>query len=242
MPEENDALVRAMRVRSVAERAGRRYFSGQLGMRDVVLVASRWGKVAAASTATDLLATFDVREIVFFGIAGSLRDDLHPGDIVIAESLTQHDLDARPFFPRRQIPQLGVDAIPADPALSVSLADAARQFVRTGLRPASAAAGFPHLDLAAARVIRGDIASGDQVIFTAAQRDAVRQSAPNAVCVEMEGAAVAQVCYEHGVAFACVRTISDRADDDGAQSVQPFLNGLAGVYTRGIAEAWLGGF
>jgi adenosylhomocysteine nucleosidase len=55
----------------------------------------------------------------------------------------------------------------------------------------------------------------------------------------MEGAAVAQVCHEHGIPFACVRTISDAADETGHESVEPFFGGLAGVYTAGIMRRWM---
>jgi adenosylhomocysteine nucleosidase len=88
--------------------------------------------------------------------------------------------------------------------------------------------------------VRGDIASGDQVIASGAHRARIRSRVPSALAVEMEGAAVAQVCLERGVRFACVRMISDIADENVEASFGAFIPRLAGAYTAGIIGRWLG--
>src|SRR5262245_7934567 len=108
MPEEIAVLEPLLTDPRPALRAGRRFVSGELAGHPAVVVFSRWGKVAAASTATELILAHGVERIVFSGIAGSLRADLHVGDIVIADRLYQHDLDASPFFAPTEVPLLGV--------------------------------------------------------------------------------------------------------------------------------------
>ncbi|MBS0196808.1 MAG: 5'-methylthioadenosine/adenosylhomocysteine nucleosidase [Planctomycetes bacterium] len=239
MPEEVEAMLPLLRGRTESRRAGRVFHHGRLGGREVVVVSSRWGKVAAASTCTELIVAHGAGAVAFFGIAGAVSDLVARGDIVIAASLVQHDLDASPFFPPTHIPLLGVSSLASDASMAGELAAAARRFVDRGLRIAAGEL-WNQAGLSAPRVLAGVIASGDQVIFSPLARDRVLKVVPDALCVEMEGAAAAQVCHEHGVAFACVRTISDNADHEGADHVRPFFEGLAGVYTRGIVGEWLG--
>ena len=68
------------------------------------LVFSRWGKVAASSTATTLITKYNVNAVVFIGVAGAINHSLNIGDVVVAECLYQHDMDARPLFDKHQIP------------------------------------------------------------------------------------------------------------------------------------------
>lgn len=224
MMEEVEALLPLVEGRTVVERAGRRFVLGRIGGRDVVVVFSRWGKVAAASTATELILGHGVKRIVFSGVAGGLSDEVRVGDVVVAKRLYQHDLDASPFFRPLEVPLLGVSGIEADEGMSGELEAAARAFVEERAR----------------RVWRGDVASGDRVIGSAEERLKVLGRVPSALCVEMEGAAVAQVCFEHGVPFACVRMISDSADEGVEESLGAVLGGVAGAYTAGIVGRWLG--
>ncbi len=224
MPQELDAVVHAMEGRTVSSRAGRDFHAGTLAGTPVVAVFSRWGKVAAASTATELIVAHGAGSIIFTGAAGSLSPAVRVGDVVVATTLAQHDMDASPLYPRGEVPLLGRTGFDADPALRDALLAAARGFIAEELprvRPD-------------ARVHLGAIASGDRFIADDAARAAVLAACPGALCVEMEGAAVAQVCFEHGVPFGCVRTISDSADEHAAGSVMDFINALAGFYSRGI--------
>lgn len=239
MPEEIAAIEPLLRETSFLERAGRRFVRGRFVNTDIVVVFSRWGKVAAASTATELIVAHDVRRIVFTGIAGGLVPALAPGDIVVAERLYQHDLDASPFFPPTEIPLLGVAAIAADPVMSTGLLHAASEFLARDLTTALDPEIIRSLRLDQRHARRGDIASGDRVIGDARARGAVLGCVPSAVCVEMEGAAVAQVCHEHRVPFACVRTISDTADDGIHDSFKAFLGGPAAAYSAGVLLRWL---
>ena len=108
MPEELTALLAVMPDEMRVSRAGRDFWVGHLEGREVVLVLSRIGKVAAATTTTLLLAEFGVQELVFTGVAGGLGAGVRVGDVVVADALVQHDMDASPLFPRHELPGQGV--------------------------------------------------------------------------------------------------------------------------------------
>ena len=246
MPEELAAILAAIEVDEIVELGGRRYHRGHYAPRaervddrrdapeggePVVAVVSRIGKVAAATTAAILIARFQPRAIVMTGLAGAVDPRISIGDIVIADRLIQHDLDARPLFPRHEVPLLGIAELPADLALSDRLAAAAARFVP----PAEVVA----LGITAPRVWRGLVASGDQFFASLEAIAQLRTLVPGAVAVEMEGAAVAQVCHEHGVPFAVARVISDTADHTAALDFARFLAEACGPYARALVEGAL---
>jgi adenosylhomocysteine nucleosidase len=190
--------------------------------------------VAAAATASALIHVFGVDAIVFTGVAGGVHADVRVGDIVVGDALVQHDLDASPLFPRFEVPLLGISRFAGDPLLGDALACACRRFLleeqdtlraRFGLQP-------PCLH-------RGLIVSGDQFVASLGAVNELREALPDALAVEMEGAALAQVCHEHGVRCAVVRTVSDTADADAPESFVEFLNALGAVYSSGILKRFL---
>ncbi len=231
MPEELAAVVAEVQADEVFELGGRSYYQGHHGGEPVVCVVSRIGKVAAATTVAILLERFAPRAIVMTGLAGAIDRRLAIGDIVIADRLVQHDLDVRPLFPRFEVPLLGVSEILADPALSDRLARAAAGFVPP---PAVRALGISEV-----RVWRGLVASGDQFFADVRAVDALRSLLPEVLAVEMEGAAVAQVCHEHGVPFAIARVISDAADHGAAVDFARFLHVACGAYARALVSGVL---
>jgi adenosylhomocysteine nucleosidase len=201
--------------------AGREFWPGHLHGHDVVAVLSRIGKVAAATTATVLIERFQVDRIVFTGVAGGLAPGVKVGDVVIADSFLQHDLDASPIFPKYEVPLYGRDSFASDPALTDRLA-----------RAASAA-------LPGVTVHRGLVVSGDRFVSTTAESRALQSALPDALAVEMEGAAFAQVCHDYGVPFAAVRTVSDRADDAAHGDFLTFIEQVASRHSAAIIDALL---
>src|SRR5438309_652032 len=103
MREEIDSLLAEMTDVEVVEAGMRTYHRGRLWGAPAVLVFSRWGKVAAATTTTYLIEHFGVDRILFTGVAGGIDDALHVGDVVVASRLYQHDMDARPLRERFEI-------------------------------------------------------------------------------------------------------------------------------------------
>jgi len=237
MPEEIDAIVRAMGedVRS-AKVAGRRFVHGTIEGIDAVVVQSRVGKVAAATTATHLIATMGVESVVFTGLAGGMAPGIGVGDLVVADRVAQHDLDASPIFPPMEVPLLGISEIPTDPSLTGRVLDAARSLAADRYDGLIDTAALDELEIARPRVWSGLVVSGDRFVSSHAELDVLRIRVPQAICVEMEGAAVGQVCYEHGVPFAIARTISDTADDDAAPRFMRALGALASAASLGIIQ------
>ncbi|WP_298290413.1 5'-methylthioadenosine/adenosylhomocysteine nucleosidase [Thiomonas sp.] len=230
-----DALQQPRRVRH----GNRDYALGRLYAHDVVLVLCGIGKVAAAATTTSLIVEFGCDALVFTGVAGGLGPGVAVGDVVIADTLLQHDLDARPLYPRFEVPDSGKTRFAADPAWTQALhAAAQRVFGADGLRRIDAATRDA-FGLHQPRLHRGLVVSGDRFIATRADSDALRAALPDALAVEMEGAAVAQVCHDYATPFALVRTISDRADDSAHVDFGRFIRDVASHYSQAIMQALL---
>jgi adenosylhomocysteine nucleosidase len=227
LAEEQHGLLELLETPQRIAHAGRDFWRGQWHDRDVVLALSKIGKVAAAITATALVEQFKVERILFTGVAGGLADGVNVGDMVVATEFMQHDMDASPIFPRYEVPLYGRARFACDPGLTALLEEAARR--------ALAIAGAAR----EARVHRGLVVSGDRFVSTAAESLALRGALPDALAVEMEGAAVAQVCFDYGIAFAAVRTISDRADDEAHVDFSKFIEQVAGRYAATLLPQWL---
>ena len=237
--EELAEVTRSLGNASVRERGHRHYHLGRLAGTDVVGVFSRWGKVAAAATATELISSLAATRIIFSGVAGAVSPGLAIGDIVVGSALLQHDMDATPLYPRYQVPLLGKARFSADGALCAQLTAAAQTFLTGDLAAAVPAAELSHFRIGAPKVVAGLIASGDKFFASAAELNLLRRQLPDALCVEMEGAAVAQVCEEYRVPFGIVRTISDSADENAVHDFPRFSREVAGRYSRGVLLRFL---
>ena len=222
MHEELAAVLARMPDEHKAAVAGREFWRGHLHGQEVVAVLSRIGKVAAATTATVLIERFKVDRIVFTGVAGGLAPGVKVGDVVVADSFLQHDLDASPIFPRYEVPLYGASRFTTHSELSERLAAAVRD-------------ALPGVTLH-----RGLVVSGDRFVSTTAESRALQSALPEALAVEMEGAAFAQVCHDYGVPFAAVRTISDRADDAAHLDFTQFIEEVASRHSAAIVAALLG--
>jgi adenosylhomocysteine nucleosidase len=222
MHEELSAVLALMPDERKQVVGGREYWVGHLHGHEVVAVLSRIGKVAAATTATALIERFRVRGIVFTGVAGGLAPGVNVGDIVVASEFLQHDLDASPLFPKYEVPLYGLCRFTTDPSLTERLGAAVRR----------ALPGVP--------LHRGLVVSGDRFVATTPESRALQSALPDALAVEMEGAAFAQVCRDYGIPFAAVRTISDRADDTAHVDFMRFIAEVASRYSAAIVAELLG--
>jgi len=234
--EEQRGLIGAMQERQVKTRGMREYASGKLWGLDTVCVLSRIGKVAAAATAATLIEHFGVSHLLFTGVAGGAGEGVCVGDIVVGEELVQHDMDSSPLFPRFEIPLTGVSLFAADSMLSSYLVQAASSFLKEDFAKVIHAKDCAKFNLTMPRVHHGLIASGDQFIAHSGKMDLIRQDLPATLAVEMEGAAVAQVCFEFGVPFAVVRTISDSANETSPVDFGSFIQTVAAHYAFHIVR------
>jgi adenosylhomocysteine nucleosidase len=237
MPEEIEGVLELISERTETRIGGRTYHSGMIHGIRVVVAFSRWGKVAASSTVTTLLHAFKIRGLIFTGVAGAIHPQLKVGDIVIGRTLVQHDMDARPLMPRHEIPLLGKTWFETDAHLSKIASNAIKQVLSNqhlhSLIPESDLLNF-HIH--SPSLFEGEIASGDQFFSSLAQKRALLDILPQVRCIEMEGAAVAQVCFENELPFTVIRTISDIAGDNSGVDFPLFVSRVASKYSVAILD------
>src|SRR5438445_1232305 len=160
--------------------------------RLVVMVAGV-GKVAAAIAAQYACDVYNPRCMIAIGLAGAVRAHTRPGQVIVALGAVQHDMDARPLTDARGIvPGLGMQMIPANPAVAETLLRAARY------RSEDALSGL--------------VLTGDQIVTSRGVRDALARDFPQAACIDMETAALAQVAHQNGVDRKSTRLNSSHAN------------------------------
>lgn len=195
MDEEVAMLKERMTEVQVERWASMEFYKGRLEGKDTVVVRSGIGKVNAAMCAQLLADRYAPSCIINTGIAGSLDAEINIGDVVLSTDALQHDMDARAFgYEAGQIPRVDTLSFPAEEGL-VRLAEECCRRVN------------PEINVFAGRVV-----SGDQFISDKEKKQWIRETF-SGMCTEMEGAAIAQVCYFNRIPFLIVRAISDKADD-----------------------------
>ncbi len=238
--DEIATLLTAMGPEAVTHRIGQRdYHVGNIAGRKCVVVLARVGKVAASATAVTLIREFNASSVIFTGLAGAVAKHVRVGDVVVAQSLLQHDLDARPLFPRYEVPLLGRSYFDADVQLAALLSSCATDYLQEDL-PGQISSDIRAIFGVVNPVVHcGTIISGDSFVSSTSGMEALRTCLPDALCVEMEGAAVAQVCFEYGVPCGVIRTVSDRADCSAGIDFNAFLKQVASFYSAGILRRFL---
>ncbi len=184
--------------------SGVEYIRGTLHGKEIVIAVCGIGKVAAAMCAQTMILRYSPDAVINTGVGGSLSTKLAIGDIAVAESLVQHDMDTSPLGdPIGLISGINIINIPAD-----------KQVAQTLLK------GIETLENI--KGVSGVIASGDQFIASAEKKKFITENFDAIVC-EMEGASIAQVCYTNGVPFGVVRAVSDCADGSSHMDYGEFL-------------------
>lgn len=237
MHEEMQTLIENLQESVTSTKGMRTYCSGKLFETNIVLVFSRWGKVASATTATQLINDYDIDEIIFTGVAGTISNDLNIGDIVIGKHLFQHDMDASPLFKKFEVPLLNKVYFETSSTHRDQLYKAAQSFLNSyfDLIDTKKAQSF---NIRLPKAIISDIASGDQFISDTNSVLKLATELPTVSCVEMEGAAIAQVCYEYNIPFSIIRIISDKANDNAHIDFPKFAKEIASHYALGILESY----
>lgn len=241
MQQEIKLLTESMKIKETKSIGMREYYLGKLFGKDVVLVFSKCGKVAAASTVTTLIEIFKVDLVLFTGVAGGADKTLNIGDIVIGDRLVQHDMDASalPSFKKFEIPLLEIDTFRASDKM-VSLAkNSANHYISEYMKSDVAQSDLDEFSIKIPNVVVGTIASGDQFVADNEKVVNLCTEIVNLKCIEMEGAAVAQVCYEHNIDYIVFRVISDKADEHASINFPKFIEKTASHFTRGIIERFI---
>lgn len=196
MALEAEKLISESENASAEEVTGILFHKLTINKTDVVLAVCGVGKVNAARCAEAMILKYSPDLIINTGVGGALADNLNIGDIVISESVVQHDMDTSPLGdPIGFLSTPPLVFIPADQSTAEILCENAKEL---GLN-----------------AVKGIIASGDQFVCTPEKKDFIRSSF-GAAATEMEGAAIGQVCYLAGVPFVVLRAISDGSNDDSA--------------------------
>lgn len=204
MEQEVKALVEVMEEKSVTEKANQTFYDGTIYEQEVTVVRSGIGKVNAAIATVLLIDTFEVDTVINTGSAGGIGKGLSVGDLVLATELSYNDADAQVFgYAFGQIPQMP-DRYTADQEL---------------IKMVKAAALATDWS-----VEEGLVVSGDSFIASKEQTNHIKEHFPEVLVTEMEGAAVAQTCYQFNVPFVVVRALSDTADEEASVSFDEFID------------------
>ncbi len=197
--------IKALMENKISEKIGGvEYVKGTLHGKDIVIAVCGIGKVAAAMCTQTMILRYAPDRIINTGVGGSLSTKLAIGDIAVAESLVQHDMDTSALGdPIGLISGINIVNIPADE----KVVDLLSKGIET---------------LENVKGLRGVIASGDQFIASGEKKKFITENFDAIVC-EMEGASIAQVCYTNGVPFGVVRAVSDCADGSSHMDYGEFL-------------------
>ena len=204
MKDEVAQIKAAMESPEVSLIAGMEFYQGVIAGKEVVVVQSGICKVNAGICTQILADRFNVDKVINTGIAGSLKNEINIGDLVLSTDAIQHDVDAASFgYAPGVIPQMKVSCFEADPAL-LELAGRCSEKVNPE-----------------ASVYCGRVVSGDQFISSREKKQWLIDTF-GGYCTEMEGAAIAQAAYLNQMSFLIVRAISDKADDSASMDYPAF--------------------
>ena len=204
MDEEVSKLKDCLEHMQVTTVAAMDFYEGSMSGMNVVIVRSGIGKVNAAICAQILADRFGVTAIINTGIAGSLKNEINIGDIVLSADAIQHDMDAAAFGSEPGvIPQMETSDFQASRELITIAENSCKRVLK---------------DIS---VFCGRVLSGDQFISDKQKKDWLTENFAG-YCTEMEGAAIAQAAYLNGIPFLIIRAISDKADDSAHMDYPAF--------------------
>jgi adenosylhomocysteine/aminodeoxyfutalosine nucleosidase len=202
MEEEITPLLEYFTDINKIDYADNTYYEAKLGELDVVIAYSKIGKVFSSLTASTMIQKFGCDTLLFSGVAGGINPELKIGDLIVANKLSQHDLDITAFgHPYGFVPGGSV-------------------YVETDEKLKNIALEVAHEN--DIKIIEGIIATGDQFVADEKRKEFI-ESTFKADALEMEGASVAVVCDALNVPCLILRAISDTADMDAGFSFEEFL-------------------
>ena len=181
------------------------YTTGKINDKEIVLVEAGVGKVNAARATQIMIDNFEIDAIINVGSAGATNEQLNIGDIVIGKKLIQHDFDITAFgHPKGYISNVG-EYVESDERLIKKIEKAISDIKENDFK-----------------IKIGTIVSGDIFCTKIKMKEKVRTKF-NADAIEMEGAAIAQVCKLDKVPFIIIRSISDSPNGNNNITFDQFL-------------------
>lgn len=203
MEEELEELLKYLKIEKEYTIFDLSFYEGIINGVYCVMVRSGVGKVNAARATQILIDNIKVDYIFNIGVAGGISKSLKVGDIVIGEKLVQHDFDITAFnHDKGYIPEIGV---------YIQVDDYLFRLANNVLKSDDKI-----------NIVSGVISSGD-IFCTEVKMGQKINSKFNALCVEMEGASVAQICYLNHIPFLVLRSISDTPNNDNVITYEEFL-------------------
>ena len=189
--------------------AGMDFCEGTLHGCNVVVVRCGIGKICAATCAQILVDLYGVTHIINTGVAGSVDNEVGIEDMVVSTEVIHHDVDVTALgYALCEVPGLHSITFKADPVLREAAVEACKQTD------------------AQINIHVGRTASGDQFIAKAQDRKHISELT-GALCCEMEGGAIAQICCQNEVPFVIIRAISDKADGSAEMDYTEFEHAAA---------------
>lgn len=216
---EVEGLLGKMKTDDIITIGGMIFYTGEIAGKKAVVARCGVGKVNAAMCAQAMIVSFPVTAVINLGAAGAIDNMLNIGDVVVATDLVHHDVNAGSFgYLPGQVPGMDMLPFPTDERI-------------TELAMAAYGAIFAE----GAKVHHGRIATGDQFIEDTAIKQHISEEF-KALCVEMEGAAIAQVCFLNKIPFAAIRAISDKADGSAQAAFDEFVMQAAENSSKVVME------
>lgn len=208
MEEEVQILRGDMKNTATENVVGCEFTEGLLGGKEVVLLKSGIGKVNAAMSTTILLERYKPDYVINTGSAGGFHHSLNVGDVVISTEVRHHDVDVTIFdYEYGQVPGMPPAYI-ADEKLREVATESSKSVTEI-------------------QVVEGLIATGDSFMNDADRVEFVRSKIGDIYAVEMEAAAVSQVCHQYQTPFIVIRALSDIAGKESNISFDQFLDKAA---------------
>ncbi|HBW12306.1 MAG TPA: 5'-methylthioadenosine/adenosylhomocysteine nucleosidase [Proteiniclasticum sp.] len=203
MEEELAPLKKIMSIKETRTKARMEFIEGTLEEKDVVMVISGIGKVNAAVCAQILADDYQVTHLINVGVAGGVKENIQPMDVVVAKALLQHDMDVTAFgLKRGEIPRFESSLFQSDEKLTALALEGSRKNEDYTTH-------------------EGIIVSGDQFISSKEKIEDLLETFDAAAC-EMEGAAIAQAADLNHIPFTVIRAISDNANTGASMDYEKF--------------------
>lgn len=215
MADEAEGLVYRLDLKETAKTAsGASVFTGKTGENEVFVTVCRAGKVAAAMVAAEMIGMFSPDRVINLGVAGGVRPGIRTGDVCISTGFIQYDFDLSPLgYEKAELDELGIKVIDADASLSEKLLSVAKECISD------------------VNVFSGIMVTGDAFLADGKTALSLYNDYDACVC-EMEGAAIAYVCYLCKIPFAAVRSVSDNANESSPMDFPTFRKKATEISTE----------
>ena len=215
MREELEPILEYINVKEKVAHANNIFYLGEFDNKNIVLAYSKIGKVNATITATIMIEKFNIKTLLFSGVAGAIDKDLKIGDLITATKVTQHDVDLTVFgYEPGFIPESKVFYECDEDLINLASKVAKKESIK---------------------LKKGIIASGDQFIHSKEKKEWIKKTF-KASAIEMEGGAVGCVCFNENIPFFMLRAISDSAEEGAGVDFDKFLEESSRVSAKFLIE------